>query len=155
MGNELGNEKRGKAENSAAKHALHECPGCLSFKDPHAMEMIMNVKSAVIPVEMIEKAILFIRNQRVMLDTDLAALYGVQTKVLNQAVKRNERRFPSDFVFFLTKEEKDELVTNCDRLRRMRHSSALPRAFTEQGVAMLSSVLNSERAVDVNIHPVK
>ncbi len=111
----------------------------------------MNVKSAVIPVEMIEKAILFIRNQRVMLDTDLAALYGVQTKVLNQAVKRNERRFPSDFVFFLTKEEKDELVTNCDRLRRMRHSSALPRAFTEQGVAMLSSVLNSERAVDVNI----
>ncbi|MDP2749873.1 MAG: ORF6N domain-containing protein [Nanoarchaeota archaeon] len=111
----------------------------------------MNVKSAMIPVEMIEKAIFFIRNQRVILDTDLAALYGVQTKVLNQAVKRNERRFPSDFVFFLTKEEKDELVTNCDRLKRMRHSSALPRAFTEQGVAMLSSVLNSERAVDVNI----
>jgi len=99
----------------------------------------MNVKSAVIPVEMIEKAIFFIRNQRVMLDTDLAALYGVQTKVLNQAVKRNERRFPSDFVFFLTKEEKDELVTNCDRLKRMRHSSALPRAFTEQGVAMLQT----------------
>jgi hypothetical protein len=113
--------------------------------------MIMNVKSAMIPADIIEKAIFFIRNQRVMLDTDLAALYGVQTKVLNQAVKRNERRFPSDFVFFLTKEEKDELVTNCDRLKRMRHSSALPRAFTEQGVAMLSSVLNSERAVDVNI----
>ncbi len=111
----------------------------------------MNVKSAMIPADIIEKAIFFIRNQRVMLDTDLAALYGVQTKVLNQAVKRNERRFPSDFVFFLTKEEKDELVTNCDRLKRMRHSSALPRAFTEQGVAMLSSVLNSERAVDVNI----
>jgi len=115
----------------------------------------MNVNNAVILVAMIEKAILFIRNQRVMLDTDLAALYGVQTKVLNQAVKRNERRFPSDFVFFLTKEEKDELVTNCDRLKRMRHSSALPRAFTEQGVAMLSSVLNSERAVQVNINPVK
>jgi len=79
----------------------------------------------MIPADIIEKAIFFIRNQRVMLDTDLAALYGVQTKVLNQAVKRNERRFPSGFVFFLTKEEKDELVTNCDRLKRIRHSSAL------------------------------
>ena len=105
----------------------------------------------LVPVKVIENKILLIRGQKVMLDSDLAALYGVQTKVLNQAVKRNERRFPSDFVFFLTKEEKDELVTNCDRLKRMRHSSALPRAFTEQGVAMLSSVLNSERAVDVNI----
>lgn len=106
---------------------------------------------SLVPMELIEKRIFFIRGHKVMLDTDLAALYGVQTKVLNQAVKRNERRFPSDFMFFLTKEEKDELVTNCDRLRRLRHSSALPRAFTEQGFAMLSSVLNSERAVDVNI----
>jgi hypothetical protein len=86
-----------------------------------------------------------------MLDADLAVLYSVPTKALNQAVKRHERRFPRDFMFRLTKEEKDELVTNCDRFERLKHSSALPRAFTEQGVAMLSSVLNSERAIDVNI----
>lgn len=65
--------------------------------------------------------------------------------------KRNERRFPQDFMIRLTKQEKDELVTNCDRFERLKHSSALPRAFTEQGVAMLLSVLNSERAIDVNI----
>jgi len=75
----------------------------------------------------------------------------VLTKVLNQAVKRNERRFPSDFMFRLTKQEKKELVTNCDRFRTLKHSSVLPRAFTEQGVAMLSSVLNSDRAIGVNI----
>jgi len=86
-----------------------------------------------------------------MLDADLAELYGVTTKALNQAVTRNEQRFPSDFMFRLTKEEKQELVTNCDRLNRLKHSSALPRAFTEQGVAMLSSVLRSERAIHVNI----
>ena len=86
-----------------------------------------------------------------MLDADLAVLYEVPTKALNQAVKRNERRFPPDFMFRLTKKEKDELVTNCDRFERLKHSSALPRAFTEQGVAMLSSVLNSERAIDVNV----
>ncbi|PQP33783.1 DNA-binding protein, partial [Desulfobacteraceae bacterium SEEP-SAG9] len=69
----------------------------------------------------------------------------------NQAVTRNVKRFPLDFMFRLTKMEKDELVTNCDRLRQLKHSSALPRAFTEQGVAMLSSVLKSERAIEVNI----
>jgi len=65
--------------------------------------------------------------------------------------KRNERRFPSDFMFRLTKQEKKELVTNCDRFRTLKHSSVLPRAFTEQGVAMLSSALNSDRAIGVNI----
>lgn len=103
------------------------------------------------PVEKVERSIFLIRGQRIMLDRDLAYLYGVPTKVLNQAVKRNERRFPSDFMFRLTKEEKNELVTNCDRLARLKHSSALPSVFTEQGVAMLSSVLNSERAIEVNI----
>ncbi len=107
--------------------------------------------NSVIPVEKIERSIFLIRGQRVMLDRDLAHLYGVSTKVLNQAVKRNERRFPSDFRFRLTKQEKNELVTNCDRLERLKHSSALPGVFTEQGVAMLSSVLNSERAIGVNI----
>jgi len=96
-------------------------------------------------------AILLIRGQQVMIDADLASLYGVTTKALNQAVSRNEKRFPSDFMFRLTTVEKAELVTNCDRLQKLKHSSALPRAFTEQGVAMLSSILNSDRAIEVNI----
>ena len=73
------------------------------------------------------------------------------TKALNQAVKRNQKRFPSDFMFPLTKEERDQLVTNCDRFRKLKHSVVLPHAFTEQGVAMLSSVLNSDRAIEVNV----
>jgi hypothetical protein len=103
------------------------------------------------PIERITSKILLIRNQNVILDADLATLYGVATKMLNQAVKRNEKRFPSDFMFRLTKEEKEELVTNCDRLKKLKHSTSMPRAFTEQGVAMLSSVLNSDRAIAVNI----
>jgi hypothetical protein len=99
----------------------------------------------------IERIIFVIRGQKVILDRDLADLYAVTTKALNQAVKRNERRFPPDFMFRLTKEEKKELVTNCDRFQKLKHSSALPSAFTEQGVAMLSSVLNNERAIQVNI----
>ena len=103
------------------------------------------------PDERIEKTILLIRGQKVIIDTDLAELYGVTTKALNQAVTRNDKRFPPDFMFRLTKAEKQELVTNCDRLDRLKHSSALPRVFTEQGVVMLSSVLRSERAIQVNI----
>jgi len=110
-----------------------------------------NRKQSLIPVERIDQAILLIRRQKVILDVDLADLYDVPTKALNQAVTRNERRFPPDFMFRLTKEEKDELVTNCDRFERLKHSSALPRAFTEQGVAMLASVLNSDTAIEVNI----
>jgi len=86
-----------------------------------------------------------------MLDRDLAELYGVATKVLNQAVKRNIRRFPMDFMFQLTKSEQLGLVTICDRFKSLKHSSSQSYAFTEQGVAMLSSVLNSERAIMVNI----
>ena len=105
----------------------------------------------IIPLENVESRIFLIRGQKVMLDRDLAGLYGVATKVLNQAVKRNIKRFPDDFMFKLTPSEKNELVTNCDRFRTLKHSTATPYAFTEQGVAMLSSVLNSERAVHVNI----
>ena len=108
-------------------------------------------KDLMIPDERIEKTILLIRGQKVIIDADLAELYGVTTKVLNQAVTRNDQRFPPDFMFRLTKAEKQELVTNCDRLDKLKHSSALPRVFTEQGVAMLSSVLRSERAIQVNI----
>ena len=104
-----------------------------------------------ITAKTIEAKILTIRNQQVMIDRDLAELYGTETKVLNQAVKRNIERFPEDFMFALDKSEKDELVTNCDRFETMKHSSAMPYAFTEQGVAMLSSVLKSPTAVEVNI----
>ena len=102
-------------------------------------------------VEKIENKIFQIRGKKVMLDRDLAELYGVSTKALNQGVKRNSKRFPDDFMFKLSKHEKDELVTVCDRFKTLKHSSTNPHAFTEQGVAMLSSVLNSERAVMVNI----
>ena len=92
-----------------------------------------------------------IRGYKVMIDTDLAALYETETKVLKQQVKRNNDRFPKDFMFQLTKEEKTQLVTNCDRLSNLKHSSVLPMAFTEQGVAMLSSVLRSKKAIKINI----
>ena len=104
-----------------------------------------------VSTDVIKEGIFIIRRHKVMLDRDLAQLYGVQTKVLNQAVKRNKRRFPTDFMFLLTKEETAQLVTNCDRFRTLKHSSVLPHAFTEQGVAMLSTVLNSEPAIRVNI----
>ncbi|MDP8216615.1 MAG: ORF6N domain-containing protein [Candidatus Kaelpia imicola] len=99
----------------------------------------------------VEQKILIIRDQKVLLDRGLAKLYGVSTKALNQAVKRNSKRFPKDFMFKLTEKEKERLVTICDRFKSLKHSSANPNAFTEQGVAMLSSVLNSERAIQVNI----
>ena len=86
-----------------------------------------------------------------MIDRDLADLYGVATKVLNQTVKRNIRRFPEDFMFQLSDEETLELVTNCDRLRNLKHSGVNPKAFTQEGVAMLSGVLNSEIAVETNV----
>ena len=99
----------------------------------------------------IEKRIFLIRNRRVMLDRDLANLYAVSTKALNQAVKRNAKRFPGDFVFKLTKHEEKELVTVCDRFETLKHSTVTSNAFTEQGVAMLSSVLKSNKAIQVNI----
>ena len=99
----------------------------------------------------IEDKILIIRGQQVMIDRDLAKFYRVETKVLNQAVKRNIERFPEDFMFVLTQSEKEELVTNCDRFNILKHSSTSPYAFTEQGVAMLASVLKSEVAVEANI----
>ena len=99
----------------------------------------------------IERCIIQIRDTQVMVDRDLAELYGVETKALNQAVKRNIERFPERFRFQLTKEEKDELVTNCDRFKMLKHSSVCPFVFTEQGVAMLSSILRSSTAVSVSI----
>lgn len=105
----------------------------------------------IIPTERVESKIYVIRGQKVMIDKDLAALYGVSTKALNQAVRRNEKRFPLDFVFSLSYEEKDELVTNCDRFKNLKHSSRKPLAFTEQGVSMLSAVLRSDKAIEVSV----
>ena len=106
-----------------------------------------------IPSEQIEHAIHFVRGQRVLFDSDLAAMYGVPTKVLNQAVKRNLKRFPADFMFQLTKDElenwRSQFVTTKPAAKMGLRRA--PFAFTEQGVAMLSSVLNSDRAITVNI----
>ncbi len=104
----------------------------------------------LIPVERIEGMILQLRGQKVMLDRDLAALYGVETRVLNQAVKRNLKRFPNDFMFPLTREEIRNISQNVICSNSMKHARNV-YAFTEQGVAMLSGVLNSERAIAVNI----
>jgi hypothetical protein len=98
-----------------------------------------------------ETLIFQFRAYKVMIDADLAMLYEVPTKALKQQVKRNIERFPADFMFELTKNEKDELVTNCDRFAMLKHSSVNPLVFTEQGVAMLSSVLRSEKAIRMNI----
>ena len=105
----------------------------------------------VVPSERIEQAILLIRGQKVLLDRDLADLYGVATGNLNKAVKRNRDRFPADFMFQLTPEETRSLRFQSGILRWGQHTKYAPYAFTEQGVAMLSSVLRSPRAVHVNI----
>ena len=101
----------------------------------------------IVSQDTIELKIFLIRGQKVMLDKDLAELYGVKTKRLNEQVKRNRKRFPEDFMFQLTKGEKEELIPHCDRLKVLKHSTINPYAFTEQGVAMLSSVLKSDRAI--------
>ena len=103
------------------------------------------------PLEVIENLILNIRGKQVMLDRDLARLYGVETKVLNQAVKRNIERFPERFMFQLTDDEKIKVVTICDHLKELRFSYQNPYAFTEQGVSMLSAVLKSETAINISI----
>ena len=98
----------------------------------------------------IESRIFEFRSLQVMIDRDLAEMYQVETKVLNQAVKRNSDRFPDYYRFQLTNTEKNELVTNCDRFENLKHSSSNPYVFTEQGVAMLSAVLRSDIAVKVS-----
>jgi hypothetical protein len=105
----------------------------------------------LIKTDEIHSKIFTIRGKQVMLDRDLAVLYNVQTKVLNQAVKRNKDRFPENFSFQLRLSEKYELVTNCDRLTNLKHASVNPFVFTEQGVAMLSAILRSETAIQVSI----
>ena len=100
----------------------------------------MTEKHLPVPMERVENMILLIRGQKVMLDADLAELYGVPTKRLNEQVKRNAERFPDDFMFVLTAEEKAEVVAKCDHLKRLRFSPTKPFAFTEHGALMLASV---------------
>ena len=109
------------------------------------------MSKAIIPSERVVQSIRWIRAQKVLLDVDLATLYGVPTKVLNQAVKRNNARFPEDFMFQLSAQETRSLRSQFVTLKRGQHLKYRPYAFTEQGVAMLSSVLNSDRAIKVNI----
>jgi phage regulator Rha-like protein len=117
--------------------------------------MSESLKSIVIPDEVILNKILLIRDLKVMLDSDLAKLYGVTTKRLNEQVKRNIKRFPEDFMIQLTDAEKAQVVANCDHLKKLKYSPYLPLAFTEHGVVMLAGVLNSDRAILINIQIVR
>jgi hypothetical protein len=110
---------------------------------------------AAVMLPRIESRILVVRTQRVIIDADLAALYGVTTKALNQAVKRNAERFPHDFMFQLTAPEKAEVVTVCDHLVGLKFSKALPYAFTEHGAIQAANVLSSARAVEMGIYVVR
>ena len=116
----------------------------MSSKDGNALVVSENMRS-------IRDCIFTVRGVQVMVDWDLAALYGVETRVMNQSVKRNEDRFPERFRFRLSQMEMDELITNCDKSGRLKHYPGLPYVFTEQGIAMLASVLRSATAVSVSV----
>ena len=109
------------------------------------------VDNSIIPIEKIVTNIFLIRNEKVILDSDLAELYGAETKVLKRAVRRNIERFPNDFMFELTQKEFNSLRSQSGTLKRGQHTKYLPFVFTEQGVAMLSSVLQSKQAIEVNV----
>lgn len=111
--------------------------------------------NSVVKVGTIQQRILLIRGEKVIVDADLAEAYGVSTRVLNQAVRRNADRFPEDFMFKLSAEEKSEVVTNCDHLQNLKFSPALPNVFTEHGAIMAASVLNSPKAVEVSVFVVR
>jgi len=114
----------------------------------------MKNKSLIL-TERVSLSILNIRNERVILDADLSLLYGVTTKRLNEQVKRNQRRFPEDFMFQLTKTEKDQVVANCDHLKKLKFSRTRPYAFTEHGAIMAANILNSDRAVEASVQVVR
>jgi len=109
----------------------------------------------LIPLEPIQSRILVLRGMRVLLDADLAAIYGVVTKRLNEQVKRNAKKFPEDFMFQLTSEEKAEVVAKCDHLKNLRFAKSLPYAFTEHGAIQAANVLASDAAADMSVHVVR
>ena len=106
---------------------------------------------SLIPVEKIDRSILVIRGYRIMLDRDLAGIYGVKTSRLNEQVKRNIDRFPEDFMFQLTDQEKEDVIANCDHLDKLKFSRTNPYAFTEHGTIMLASVLNTSTAIETSV----
>lgn len=112
-----------------------------------------NINSATATIEQanISQLIITVRGFQVMVDRDLAILYGVETKRLNEQVRRNLERFPERFRFQMSKEEFSELVAKCDRFKTLKHSTVTPFVFTEQGISMLSTVLHSQAAIDVSI----
>jgi hypothetical protein len=128
-------------------------PCGISIASQGAMPLILRRK--ILARSLAHSRILSIRGARVIVDTDLAAVYGVTTKAFNQAVRRNATRFPPDFRFQLTQRERDEVVTNCDHLRSLRFSPVRPWAFTEHGAIMAASVLNSSRAVEMSVFVVR
>ncbi len=109
----------------------------------------------IVPEERVARGILVIRGHKVLLDADLAELYGVTTKRLNEQVKRNPERFPADFLFALTAEEKGQVVAHCDHLQPLKFSPTRPNAFTEHGAIMAASVLNTPRAVEMSVFVVR
>ncbi|MHB8743947.1 MAG: ORF6N domain-containing protein [Sulfuricaulis sp.] len=111
--------------------------------------------ATIVRIKRIEERILVIRGQKVIVDADLAQLYGVPTKALNQAVRRNRDRFPGDFMFALTDEEKTKVVTNCDHLQKLKFSRVLPCVFTEHGAIMAAAILNTPLAVEVSVYVVR
>ena len=115
----------------------------------------MSEKKAIVLQGNIEQRILLIQGEKVIVDADLAELFGVPTKRLNEQVKRNKDRFPDDFMFQLSADEKAEVVANCDHLSRLKYSSSLPYAFTEHGAIMAANVLNSLRAIEVSVYIVR
>ncbi len=113
------------------------------------------IDKKMVPFEQVGYSIIVLRGRRVMIHTDLAKLYGVTTRRLNEQVRRNPERFPKDFMFQLTKKERDEVVANCDHLTNLRFTQKLPYAFTERGAVMLANVLNSPQAVKASIQVVR
>ena len=129
------------------------------FLERKYFNIVANMKKlqndGLVTEELIANKIILIRAVKAMVDRDLAELYGVSTKRLNEQVKRNRKRFPPDFMFQLTKNEKEEVVAICDHLKNLKFSSNLPFAFTEHGTAMLANILNSDKAISVNIQVVR
>jgi len=115
----------------------------------------MKKHAQIIPADSVASRILTMRSQKVIIDSDLAAIYGVTTKRLNEQVKRNKKRFPPDFVFRLTPMERKEVVANCDHLADLKFSPILPYAFTENGAVMAANVLNSPQAVRMSVFVVR
>ena len=115
----------------------------------------MKKRAPIVVTPSVESRILTIRGQKVILDSDLAAIYGVTTKRLNEQVKRNAKRFPDDFVFRLTPMEKKEVVANCDHLKDLKFSPVRPYAFTENGAIMVANMLNSPQAVRMSVFVVR